>query len=601
MSVTSRASGIVMPANVLSASLAAAPAIAPTVEAEPTTMSTAAAIAHELAAIGVEHFFLMTGRDNKLWIAMEELGIQQVLARSEASAVYMADAYARLKGRPTFVYGAYGPGAANVAGALAEPYWSGSPVVALTSTMRRTERFRKEYQELDQPPLFQSVTKWGVEASLPAHTPRLVREAARQAISGAPGPVYLGIPNDLFEAELTDHRLPATDEAPMETPLSRPAPNAADLEAAVLALISAERPIIVAGNGIHQSGAHTALRLAAERFGIPVATSNSGKGSIAETHDLAIGSVGRYSRKYANAALREADLVLAIGTSLGGMVTDSYKLIGADTRLLHVNVDPGVLGLNYPTELGIVADARMFLELLVDTADRMEAMPSPTAAVHMAKLVLDRDAWRDVRAELSTRDGVDGSPMRPEAIIASLAAELASDAILVADTGYSAAWAGALSETREAGRNFVRADGSLGWAFPAALGAQLAEPDKQVVCITGDGGFGYHIGDIETAIRMQLPVIVIILNNQTLAFEEHVQDLLYGKVVQAVNSFHDVDYGNVARAFGANGFRVTNIDEFDRALAVGLSRTGPTIIDAVIDRQAIAPVTRYDRVRVREL
>lgn len=564
-------------------------------------MSTAAAIAHELAAIGVEHFFLMTGRDNKLWIAMEELGIRHVLARSEASAVYMADAYARLRGRPTFVYGAYGPGAANVAGALAEPFWSGSPVVALTSTMRRTERFRKEYQELDQPPMFAPVTKWGVEASIPAHTPRLVREAARQSISGAPGPVYLGIPNDLFEAELIDHRLPSVGLDPMEMPLSRPAPSAIDAEAVVRALASAARPIILAGNGIHQSGAHAALRMAAERFGIPVATSNSGKGSIAETHDLALGSVGRYSRKYANAAIRDADLILAVGTALGGMVTDSYKLIGADTRLIHVNVDPGVIGLNFPTELGIVADARIFLETLVDAADRMELVPSVAISAHVAKLAQDRRAWREVRADLATRDGLDGGPMRPEAIMSILETALASDAVLVADTGYSAAWAGALSEMRQAGRQFVRADGSLGWAFPAALGAQLAEPDKQVICITGDGGFGYHVGDIETAIRLQLPVVVIILNNQTLAFEEHVQDMLYGKVVPEVNSFHDVDYGSIAKAFGANGFRVTNADEFARALAVGLERTGPTIIDAVIDRQAIAPVTRYDRVRVREL
>lgn len=178
---------------------------------------------------------------------------------------------------------------------------------------------------------------------------------------------------------------------------------------------------------------------------------------------------------------------------------------------------------------------------------------------------------------------------------------MADDAVLVADTGYSAAWAGALAETRQAGRNFVRADGSLGWAFPGSLGAQLAAPDKQVICVTGDGGFGYHIGDIETAIRLQLPVVVIVLNNQTLAFEEHVQDLLYGKVVPEVNAFHDVDYGAIARAFGANGFRVTNATEFDKALTVGLERRGPTIIDAVIDRKAIAPVTRYDRVRIREL
>ncbi|HEX6868606.1 MAG TPA: thiamine pyrophosphate-dependent enzyme, partial [Candidatus Limnocylindrales bacterium] len=356
-----------------------------------------------------------------------------------------------------------------------------------------------------------------------------------------------------------------------------------------------------AGNGIHHSGAHEALRRVAERLRIPVATSNSGKGSIAESHDLAIGSVGRYSRKYANAALRDADVVLAVGTSVGGMVTDSYRLIGTDTRLVHVDMSPDVIGLNFPTELGLVADALAFLEALVDAADRLGVGPSEAARSRVAQLAAEREAWRDVRATLATQDGTDGGAMRPEAIIEALNGMLADDAVLVADTGYSAAWAGALIETRRAGRNFIRADGSLGWAFPGALGAQLAVPDQQVVCVTGDGGFGYHIGDIETAIRMELPVIVVILNNQTLAFEEHVQDLLYGKVVAEVNSFHDVDYGAVARAFGANGFRVTDVDEFRRALAVGLERRLPTIIDAVIDRGAIAPVTRYDRVRIREL
>jgi acetolactate synthase-1/2/3 large subunit len=191
--------------------------------------------------------------------------------------------------------------------------------------------------------------------------------------------------------------------------------------------------------------------------------------------------------------------------------------------------------------------------------------------------------------------------MRPEAVMAVIEEQMASDAVLVADTGYAAAWAGALAEVRAAGRHFLRADGSLGWAFPAALGAQLAAPDRQVICVIGDGGFGYHIGEIETAVRLQLPVVVVVLNNQTLAFEEHVQNLLYGHVVPEVNEFHDVDYGQVARAFGAQGMRVTTAEQFGRALAVGLERRGLTVIDAVIDRQAIAPVTRYDRVRVREL
>jgi acetolactate synthase-1/2/3 large subunit len=558
-------------------------------------------MAHEMKALGVEHFFLMTGRDNRLWIALEEIGIRQVLARSEAAAVYMADGYARLRGTPTFVYGPYGPGAANVAGGLAEPFWAGSPVVALVSAMRRADRYRREYQELEQQPLFASVTKWGIEASVATHVPRLMREAARHAIAGAPGPVYLGVPNDIFEEDLPGYTGPAPLDQVYAVPYSRPAPTAADAEAVVRALTSASRPIIVAGGGIHQSGAHDALRQLAERLSIPVVTSNSGKGSIAETHELALGSVGRYSRNYANAALRDADLILAVGTALGGMVTDSYRLVTVGTRIIHVSIDPDVIGMNFPTELGLVADARTFLEAVLDACMRSETLASSAAVEQVARFAAERAAWRERRAGLAAQDGLDGGPMRPEAIMAALDARLADDAVLVADTGYSSAWAGALAEIKQAGRNFMRADGSLGWAFPAALGAQLAEPDRQVVCITGDGGFGYHIGDIETAIRHQLPVIVIILNNQTLAFEEHVQDMLYGKVVPEVNEFVDVNYGAIARAFGASGFRVANVEDFEKALAHGLKRNGPTIIDAVIDRDAIAPVTRYDRVRIREL
>ena len=565
------------------------------------TLQTAAAIAQELQALGVEHFFLMTGRDNRLWIALEAVGIRHVLARSEAAAVYMADGYARLKGTPTFVYGPYGPGAANVAGGLAEPFWAGSPVVALVSAMRRTERYRREYQELEQQPLFASVTKWGVEASVSSHVPRLIREAARHAIAGAPGPVYLGIPNDIFEEELPGYTGPAPLDQVFAVPFNRPAPTAADAEAVVRALLSASRPVILAGGGIHQSGAHEALRQLAERLSIPVATSNSGKGSIAETHALALGSVGRYSRNYANAAVRDADVILAVGTALGGMVTDSYRLITPGTRVIHCSIDADVIGMNFPTELGLVADARSFLEAVYDACLRMEVLPSPAVVEHAAGLAEERATWHERRLSLAAQDGLDGSAMRPEAIMASLDRHLAADAVLVADTGYSSAWAGALAEVKEAGRNFIRADGSLGWAFPAALGAQLAAPHRQVVCITGDGGFGYHIGDIETAIRQQLPVVVIILNNQTLAFEEHVQDLLYGHVVPEVNEFVDINYGAIARSFGANGFRVANIEDFEHALAQGLKRSGPTIIDAVIDRESKAPVTRYDRVRIREL
>jgi acetolactate synthase-1/2/3 large subunit len=320
---------------------------------------------------------------------------------------------------------------------------------------------------------------------------------------------------------------------------------------------------------------------------------------MSERHELALGTVGRYSRNFANAALLDSDVVLAIGTRLGGLVTDSYRLISPQAHLIHVTLDPEVIGQNFSTQLGVVADARSFLDAVLEACDRMEARPSAASSANLAKLARERSAWRERRA-LASRDG-GVTPMRPEAVIAALDDQIADDAVLLADTGYAAAWAGALADMKVAGRHFLRADGSLGWAFPASLGAQLAVPDQQVVCVIGDGGFGYHIGELETALRLELPVVVVVLNNQTLAFEAHVQTLLYGKMVAEVDDFCDVDYARVARAFGVRGIRATTAAEFKEALAQGLHQQGPMVIDAVIDRDAIAPVTRYDRVRVREL
>jgi acetolactate synthase I/II/III large subunit len=542
----------------------------------------------------------MTGRDNTLWIALHDVGVRQVLARSESAAVYMADAYARLRGRPAFVYGAYGPGAANLAGALAEPFWSSSPVIALTSAMRREHRFKSEYQELDQLALFASVTKWGVEVSDAGQVPRLLREAARHALGGTPGPVYLGIPGDIFEDEIPNYQEPTVTEEPMHLPQHRPGPSQAEADAVLEAVARASRPIMLVGNGIHQSGAYEQLVQVAERCSIPVATSLAGKGSISEEHPLALGTAGRYSRNYVNAALRDADLVVAVGTQLGGLVTDSYRLIAPGSELIHVTIDPNVIGQNFPTRHGIVADARTFFEAVLAACDRRDT-PMPDRSEYLGKLSSIRTEWQARRSSAALANGPDARPLRPEAVMSSLANALPDDAVILADTGYAAAWPGGLLDARRAGQSFLRADGSLGWAFPASLGAQMAVPDRPVVCIIGDGGFGYHIGELETALRLELPVIVVVLNNQTLAFEAHVQTLLYGQKVPEVDDFCDVDYGQIARAFGARGTRVASAAEFETALEEALDRSSPTVIDAVIDPEAIAPVTRYDRVRVREL
>lgn len=568
-------------------------------------MSTCADIVtKQLKAMGVEDFFLFTGGDHALWVSFKRAGIRQRLARSEDAAVYMADAYARLTRKPAFVYGQYGPGAANVAGSLAEPWWSSSPVVAMTSSMRRPHRNRMEYQELDQVPLFASVTKWQAEAGLPQDIPHLLRAAAVHALVGRPGPVYVGIPNDLTGAAYDGDEAVSAPlrDAPMRFPLHRPLPDPDAVERAAELLAAAERPLILAGNGVHASGAEQALTRLAERTGVPVATSLSGKGSIPESHALSAGPVGRYSRKYANQTVRDADLILAIGCRLSGLVTDSYRLVSPGCKIVQVDVDATGIGFNYPVDVGIQADVGRFLEAFdaaLEEGRRVQGRADARAAWAQG-IASEADGWR-ARFHQSPDTGESGA-MRPEKLLEALQEAAPDDALLLADTGYAAAWVGALYEVPRAGTGFLRSDGSLGWAFPAALGAQLAAPERAVISVVGDGGFGYHVGELETAVRMGLPAVTIILNNQSLAFEYHIQSMLYDEPVHEVDDFADIDHAEIARSFGAQGLRATNIDELRGALRKALAeRSVPTVIDAVIDKLAIAPVTRYDAIRERAL
>ncbi|HXG40153.1 MAG TPA: thiamine pyrophosphate-dependent enzyme, partial [Candidatus Limnocylindrales bacterium] len=270
---------------------------------------------------------------------------------------------------------------------------------------------------------------------------------------------------------------------------------------------------------------------------------------------------------------------------------------GRDVKIVHVDADASALGLNFPTDVAIQADAAAFLHEL---ASRVLDRPPVRPGEWLDRVRRERAAWDSKRKDLERADGIK-APMRPEAVLGVINELAPDDTLFLADTGYAAAWAGALIELRRAGQGYLRADGSLGWAFPAGLGAQLAEPDRPIVVVTGDGGFGYHIGDIETGLRLGLPVVVVVLDNQALAFEVHVQELLYKEVVEEVDDFIDTDYAAIARAFGANGVRVRTVAEFRAAFRNALRRERLTVIDALIDRRAIGPVTRYDRVREREL
>jgi acetolactate synthase I/II/III large subunit len=553
----------------------------------PGTQRVAHEIARALQAGGIDRIFLVTGGDLWLWQALEEYGIRMHLARSEAASVVIADAYARLTGKPAVVYGQWGPGAANIVGALADAWWAKSPLVALTSTVSTQLEYKFDYQELNQPPMFESVTKWQARVTRPDRAGELVVQALRMAGTGCPGPVHLDIPSNIIAEPVPVNAL----FAPLIEPTA-PAPSARAIQDCLDLLARSRRPVILAGNGVLLAGAARELTALAETARIPVATTLGGKGSIAENHPLSIGVAGRYSARVSNEIVREADFILAIGTDLGALATDSYTLPAADATVAQIDLAAELIGRTLPVDLGIVADAGE--AALALTAALTAAGRAAEDGAWLESVRERRDAFRQTLLAVAERPAA--GHVRPEAVVATLRELAGEQDIIVADTGFMSAWGSALFPVHTPGRTFLRSAGTLGWAFPAVLGAQLAAGDRQrAIALVGDGGFGYNVGDLETAARLDIPAITIVLNNASLGYE-HVafKHGLGMEPVAEVCDFLDVDHAQVAAAYGMFARRVDSAANFHAALKQALAERRPALIDVVVSKERVAPVTTFD-------
>ncbi len=553
-------------------------------------LTVAQAVAKTLAAYGTEKFFCLCGGDHDLWYALEDEGIEIINCRTENAAVYLADGYARMTGKPGFVYGQRGPGVANLAGSLADSLWAGSPVISLTSSIHLSSRDRFEYQDVDGLPLHVGVTKWNKTLSSPDRAAAMVRAAIRAALSPSPGPVHLEIPSDMFHLEAGDDIYREEDVDTVNS--FRPVPDLGKLSSILDGLLAAQRPLILAGKGVIISQAWGELTQLAQALSIPVATSLGGKGSIDENSDLAMGVIGRNSRKIGNDSVRECDAVLAIGTRLGGLATHKWALPFQEKRLFHIDVDAEIIGRNYRTEVSVVADAKLALAAANDmVAQRNLARGQTEWASHMAQRLA---TWREHAAQLSAVQKVEG--IHQADVIAAVRRVLGPNDIIGADTGAHGGWVGALYPVT-AGKTMIRANGSLGWIFPGAMGAALGAPDRRVVAITGDGGMLYHISEFETALRCNIPVVVVVMNNACLASEYQTQKR-HQRIVKSVLDFRDVDFAAVARSFGAFGVRVTESKDIEQAIRDALADGGPALVDVVVSREAQSPSANRDKTRL---
>lgn len=553
------------------------------------------AMVRMLQAHDVRHVFGLCG-DTSLpfYDALYRLdhGITHILTRDERHAGYMADAYARVTGRPGVCEGPSGGGATYILPGIVEANESCVPVLGITSDISVGGRGRYVLTELDQEALFRPLTKWNAVIDRADQLPRAVRRAFREMTTGRPGAVHLGLPFDV-QKEPVDEADVWADEQFALCPALRTAAEAGAIDALVAALEKAERPLLIAGGGVVISGAMSALERLAEHFGMAVATTISGQGSIAEDHPLAVGVVGSNGGTPATRGLvDEADLVFFVGCRAGSVTTERWRhpRPGAVT-VAHLDIDPAVIGANYPTGVALAGDVRLTLEAALHRAahrggqePRRDPGPSLRAAL----------ADKAERFEALAR--ADDRPIVPERVIAALQAVLPDDAVIVADPGTPCPYFSAHYLQRKPGRHFIsnRAHGALGYSLGAVVGAAVGRPKAKCVAVMGDGSFAMACGEMETIRRLGLPVTLIVISNGVFGWIKAGQRSGFDGRYFSVD-FGESDHARIAEAFGLKAFRVEDPAELTATLKKAVNGGVPTLVDIVCQplHEAAAPVSEW--------
>ena len=552
--------------------------------AEP--MTGAEWLARTITQNGVSHVFWVDAVLRRTLVELGTLGVSRVLAHSEKAAAYMADGYARIAGRPGLCF-AQSVGAANLAAGLQDAYLGRAPLIALTGRKTPSQQHRNAYQELDHRALFAGVTKFSAPVESAADLPRLFRHAWRTSMAGTPRPVHLdlnGRTAEVVETGLVAEPVGQGTPFDQTLPPHRPEPDPGSVERAAAAIAAAKRVAIVAGTGAATSGCGAELLALASRLKAPLGTSLGARGIIPTNHRLSIGAVGDYGAPPANQVVHGADLVLFVGCHTGDQVTHAWRIPAIDTPIVQIDLDAEEFGRSYPDTIGVLGDPKAALTSLIAALGKPER--DGAFADEAAALVA---RWRASAAAHMRSSEV---PIRPDRLCAALSEALPPEAILVADTGYSGIWTSTLVDLDGKGQTYLRAAGSLGWGFPAALGAKCAAPKRKVVCFCGDGAFYYHLSELETARRRGLAVALVVNNNS--GFGQGWPNLLKvqgnkpGDPAELLR-FGNTDFAAIARSFGVRGLRVERPDEIAPALRQAIDADEMVVVDVVTSIEARAP------------
>ncbi|HVL71333.1 MAG TPA: thiamine pyrophosphate-binding protein [Beijerinckiaceae bacterium] len=533
--------------------------------------------------------------------AARRLGLSHHLINDERAGVFAADAYAKVSGRVGLVDATLGPGATNLVTGLVEALNAGTPLVALVGDTHRQHSWKNMTQESRQTDILRPACKELIRIEVVQRIPELMRRAFAVATTGRPGPVVVDVPEDVCHATHPfDEADFAANPAHRGAPALRCRPDAAALARAADLLRRAERPLVLAGGGVHLSGAAPTLSAFARAFAVPVAHTMTGKGAIACTDPLNAGLFGRYDR-IANGLIEESDLLLVVGCKLGEIATKRYTVPPRGKTLVHLDIVAEEFGRTLEPDVALWGDARAGIEDLHAALESgAEAIRGRRAA--WADAVARRMAeWRERTRERYESDEV---PVSMGRLMGELNRLMPADGILLADGGFAAHWGGLLYDTKEAGRGFVpdRGFASIGYGLPGAMGAALAAPGRTIVSLTGDGGFNMMLGELETARRMGLSFAVVVVNNAASGYVKALQHLMYGEGAYHASDLAETNYAQVAQALGCTGIRVEEPGALAPALERAFGTPGPVVIDLVVTRDPakMLPAADNRAVQVRK-
>ncbi|MGY6644940.1 MAG: thiamine pyrophosphate-binding protein [Salinarimonas sp.] len=557
-------------------------------------MNGAEAMVRMLQAHDVKHVFGLCGDTSlPLYDAMLQLdhGITHVLTRDERSATYMADAYARVTGKVGVCEGPSGGGATYILPGLIEAGESSIPVLAITTDISVSTYGKFPLTEVDQEAMMRPLTKWNTVIRKAEHIPRMMRAAFRAMTTGRPGSAHLGLPYDIQYDDVDPADIWA-DRKLGHYPSYPQAPEPGAAEAALDAILSAKRPLIVCGGGVVIAGAMDALDRFASRLDIPVATSISGQGSLAETNPVCVGVVGSNGGTDETwEAMTSADLVVFMGCRAGSTTTARWEAPDPGSRIVHFDSDPMVLGANYQAEVAVLGDLRLALDQLNAALDAREDASARFRGAEIASDIRRRKFEAFMRYAETNE-----TPLRPERVVATLKKILPETATLVSDPGTTCPYLSAYFTLPRPGRHFItnRAHGALGYSLSASLGAWYGRPDSKVVALMGDGSFGFTAGELETICRARAPITFVVMSNSAYGWIKASQKADKGSRYYNVD-FGRTDHAAVAAAYGVKSWRVERPEDLERVLREAVETDGPTLVDIIAQplEEAAAPVRRW--------